>query len=66
MSADSFMGVVEIGLALQASKTQTSLMAATARKSLDIQRTEGQLALQLLESARQATLSPEGLIDTVA
>ena len=66
MSADSVMGIAQMGVAAQATKIQTDLSVAVARKSMDVQQTEGALALKLIESAQQVAPEPQGLIDVVA
>ncbi len=55
------LSVAQIGLSLQASKTQMSMNAALLKKNLDIEKQQGEMIVQLLEAA-----NVRGNIDTYA
>ena len=50
------LSVAQLGLALQSSQTMMDIGAAVAKQNLDMQKQEGELAVQLIESAGVGTL----------
>jgi hypothetical protein len=64
-----FLGVVQTGLNLQNARFQTLWTAAIARKGLDAQKIQGDLVMQLLESAQIPPVQADGkgvVVDTIA
>ena len=67
---DLTLGVIRTGLSLQTAKLQQNQAVAVMRKSLDIQKAQGELALQLLEAVAvtnsSKNINPGGLLNIQA
>lgn len=60
------MSVARIGLTLSSNRLRTDVSVATAAKSLDVQKAQGQMIVELIQTSAVVPSNKGNLLDTMA